>query len=182
MQNRCIPYSTSSIQSEVFLEALSVIMQMLGDWHTELNMAQSVYNYCYVGLLDQFQELLDWKRISKDVSKNYYQATRLIPFVHDEMIWFFAHQFISKRMQSDQDDEVSNCKFIVTMAKSFREFSCALKDRNDQWIATCGVVLEMASDLLNFVTAYQVGDVISIEYGYLCETQSHLGSTWTKKH
>lgn len=35
-------------------------------------MAQSIYNYCYVKFLDQFQELLDWKRISKDVSKNYF--------------------------------------------------------------------------------------------------------------
>ena len=89
IQNRRISHSTSSIQSEVFIKALSVVMQLPYDWHTGLNMAQSIYNYCYVGFLDQFQELLAWKRISKDVSKNNFQSTRLITFVHDEMIRFF---------------------------------------------------------------------------------------------
>lgn len=80
MQNRHISYSTSNIQSDIFLKALSVVIQMPGDWHTGLNMGQSIFNYCYVGFLDQFQELLDWKRISKDVSKDYFQSRGLITF------------------------------------------------------------------------------------------------------
>ena len=48
MQDRCISYSAANVQSEVFLKALDVVMELPGDWHTGLNMAQTIYNYCYV--------------------------------------------------------------------------------------------------------------------------------------
>ena len=67
------------------MKALSVVMALPGDWHTGLNIAQTIYNYCYTGFLEHFQELLGWKRINKDVSSCYYQAKRLIAFVHDEL-------------------------------------------------------------------------------------------------
>ena len=86
MQDRRITYSNASIQAEIFLKALSVVMTFPGDWHSGLNMAQTVFNYCYTGFLDEFQSLLQWKRINKEVSSCYFQATRLITFVHDELI------------------------------------------------------------------------------------------------
>ena len=35
--------------------------------------------------LDQFQDLLGWKRINKDVLLCYYQASRLVEFVSEEL-------------------------------------------------------------------------------------------------
>jgi len=71
MQDRRITYSNASIQAEIFLKALSVVMTFPGDWHLGLNMAQTVFNYCYTGFLDEFQSLLQWKRINKEVSSCY---------------------------------------------------------------------------------------------------------------
>ena len=61
-------------------------MELPGDWHAVLNMAQSISNVCYVAFIDQFQELLGWKRVNKDVSSCYYQATRFWSFSF-LMIW-----------------------------------------------------------------------------------------------
>jgi hypothetical protein len=71
MQDRRITYSNASIQAEIFLKALSVVMTFPDDWHSGLNMAQTVFNYCYTGFLDEFQSLLQWKRINKEVSSCY---------------------------------------------------------------------------------------------------------------
>ncbi len=67
---------------KTFLKALTVVMDVPGDWHAGLSMAQAIFNYCYVGFLDEFQELLGWKRINSEVKKCYYQSTCLITFVH----------------------------------------------------------------------------------------------------
>ena len=94
MQDRRINYSSANMQSEIFLEALMVVKQLPGDWHTGMNSLQSIYNLYYVGFLDQFQELLGWKKISNDVRSCYYQAARLVSFVSDELSRFMAHQFV----------------------------------------------------------------------------------------
>ena len=44
MQDRRISYTHANIQAEVFLQALSVVMEAPGDWHTGLNKLQSIYN------------------------------------------------------------------------------------------------------------------------------------------
>ena len=47
IQSRCITYSSASLQAEIFIEALTVVMTLPGDWHASLNMAQAIMNYCY---------------------------------------------------------------------------------------------------------------------------------------
>jgi hypothetical protein len=59
-------------------------------------MAQSIFNYCYVVFLDEFQSLLGWKRINKEASSCYFQGTQLITFVHDELTRYFAHQCVAQ--------------------------------------------------------------------------------------
>ena len=97
MQDSRTTFSTDNAQAEIFLEAISVVMPLLGDWHTGLNYAQAIFNYCYHGFLEEFQDMLGWKRINKDVSSCYYQATRLITFVFEEMIRFLVHQYAECR-------------------------------------------------------------------------------------
>ena len=72
-------------------------MPLPGNWHTGLNYAQAIFNYCCHGFLEEFQDMLGWKRINKDVSSCYYQATRLITFVFEEMIRFLVHQYAECR-------------------------------------------------------------------------------------
>ena len=59
MQNRRISYSVANMQAEIFLKALDIVMEMPGDWHAGLQMAQTIFKYCYVGFLDNFQLLLE---------------------------------------------------------------------------------------------------------------------------
>ena len=65
MQERNVTFSEANVQSEVFLEALTCVRDLPRDWHTGLNILPSIYNLYYVGFLDQFQDLLKWKRIIK---------------------------------------------------------------------------------------------------------------------
>ena len=101
MKDRRTTYSVANLQGEVFLTALEVVMRLPGDWHTGLNMAQPIYTFFYEGFLDEFQNILSWKRIYKDVSKSYFQSVRLLTFVFDELMRFFTHQYISDLTLSD---------------------------------------------------------------------------------
>ena len=149
MQDRRISYSAANVQPEVFLKALEVVMDLPGDWHTGLNMAQTIYSYCYVGFLDQFQELLGWKRVNKEVSQCYFQATRLIAFVHDELNCLFAHQYVAERAETetgtDKDDDADH---IVATAIGYLKRVRGLKLSSDKWVSTCAVFLKMANDYL----------------------------------
>ena len=58
MQDRRITYSNASVQAEIFLKALSVVMTFRGNWHAGLNTAQFIFTYCYTGFLGEFQSLL----------------------------------------------------------------------------------------------------------------------------
>ena len=57
MQDRKISYTQANVQAEVFLKALSCIVEAPGDWHTGMNMLTSIYNMYYHGFLEHFQPL-----------------------------------------------------------------------------------------------------------------------------
>ena len=46
MQDRKISYSVANIQGEVFLQAVTVIMDLSGNWHTRLNIFPSRFTMC----------------------------------------------------------------------------------------------------------------------------------------
>ena len=143
-----------------------MIMDMPGDWHADLSMAQSIFNVCYTGFLDEFQDLLGWKHINSAVSKCYFQSTRLITFVHDELLWFFTHQFVAERTLKEGDESLSDGQYLTMIGWELQSLLTGLNDSDDKWIATCGVFLELAFDFLEFVDAYRIGDAVAIEYGY----------------
>jgi len=163
MQDCRISYTHANIQLEVFLKALAVVMDAPGDWHTGLNMLQSIYNIYYYGFLDQFQDLLRWQRVTKDVRSCYFQAARLVTFVSDELIRFFLHQFIAEREVTVVDKQ---CNDSSTVTIEFMEFLEKLKGSDDKWIATCAKFLKISCNFLEFVNAYRLGDAVCVEYGY----------------
>jgi hypothetical protein len=101
-------------------------MTLPGDWHLGLNMTQAIFNYCCVGFLDEFQSLLGWKQINKETSSCYYQVMRLIAFVQDELIIFFAHQFVSQHADQ-QGNGQSNTQYVVTLVRQFKNWLRELK-------------------------------------------------------
>ena len=166
MQDRKISYSVANMQSEIFLQALTCVVELPGDWHTGMNTLQSIYSIYYTGFLDQFQSLLYWKRINKDVAGCYYQAQNLVSFVHEELMRFFVHQFVSERQRTTADDALTDAQIVSKVNTEFMQFLVDLKSSNDKWISTCAHFLEMSYDFLEFAEAYRIGDSISIEFGY----------------
>ena len=90
---------------------------------------------------------------------------------------FFVHQFIANRslsnheLYSDTDDssvdsDLTDAQFICTACTEFMQFLKDQKKSEDKWISTCANFLEMSYDFIEFVTAYRIGDAISIEFGY----------------
>ena len=142
-------------------------MNLPGDWHTGLNMAQSIYNVFYNRFLDQFQDLLHWQRINSDVSSCYYQATRLVTFVFDELIRFFAHKYMSQRVPTQAEREMNDADYISAVALGFQGYVSSLKTSRDPWIATwqtcghelkkerCAIILStfFSKDLFSIVCA-----------------------------
>ena len=55
-------------------------------------MVQAIFNVIYVGFLDQFQSLLGWNKINKDVSSCYFHAIQLVIFIFVECVHFFFTQ------------------------------------------------------------------------------------------
>ena len=85
---RRLSYDKANLQAEKFMKATKVVMELPGDWHSGMNMCQSLFNIYYDGFLEPFQKVLGWKRISSDVRGCYFQASRLISFVSDVLIRF----------------------------------------------------------------------------------------------
>ena len=166
MQERKISFTEANLQSKIFLEALTCVRDLLGDWYTGLNTLASMYNLYYVGFLDQFQDLLAWKKINKDVCSCYYLASRLVEFVSDELMRFFIHQFVSSRAIEATDFALSDSQFICKIAIEFKQFLKDQKESDDKWIAMCANFLEMSFDFFRFVDGYRLGDSIAIEVGY----------------
>ena len=166
MQDRRTTFSDASVQAEVFLKAMSVVMTLPGDWHSGLNIAQSIFSYSYHGFLEEFQQMLGWKRINKDVSSSYFQSTRLIMFVFEELTRFFVHQYVSEKTNVSDGSVHSPSEFIVSHANGFGKWMESLKDSADKWISSCAVFWEMAHHLLEFINAYRVGDAVAVEVGY----------------
>ena len=129
-------------------------------------MLTSIYNLYYVGFLDQFQDLLHWEKINKDVRSCYYLASRLVEFVSKEMMRFFIHQFVSSRSIGGNDFALSDTEFMCKIAIEFKQFLKDQKESDDKWIAICANFLEMSFDFFRFVDGYRTCDSVSIEFGY----------------
>ena len=71
-------------------------------------MVQAIFNVLYVGFLDQFQSMLGWNKINKDVSSCYFHATRLVTSVFFECVRFFSHKFVSSRAATPAELAMNN--------------------------------------------------------------------------
>jgi hypothetical protein len=164
MQDRKISYTQANVQAEVFLKALSCIVQAPGDWHTGMNMLASIYNLYFHGFLEPIKTLLGWNRINKDVRSCYYQAARLVKFVSEELNRFFMQDFVSSR--GDHDEGIDDPQYLCNTAVAYMEYQNNQRQSEDKWVSTCANFVQMAYDFFEFVEAYRIGDSITVEYGY----------------
>ena len=90
-------YSVANMQAVIFLQPLEYAVEIPGDWYMGLNMLTSIYSIYYHGFLNQSEDLPGWKGLNKDARSCYFQSSRLVTFVHDELMRSSVHQFIANR-------------------------------------------------------------------------------------
>ncbi len=61
----------SSVEADVFANALKRFVIKPGDWHASLTMLQAINNSHWDGYIKHFKMALQWKRCNKETSKAY---------------------------------------------------------------------------------------------------------------
>ena len=163
--NRDVAYDESSKMADDFMNALSRVMQLPGDWHAGLAMLQSIYTLFWDGLLKPFKDVLQFKRITRDVRSCYFQASRLGGYVADEIMRALVYEYAST--YASKEDSMDNNTYICKFAMDFNVFLHGLKDSDDEWRRVCALFLIMYTDFRRFVDSYREGDSVSILHGYM---------------
>ena len=167
LASRQMSYDTIHHQADIFMDAMSIVMQLPGDWHAGLAMLQAIYTLFYRAFLEPFQKALGWKRINIDVSGCYFQASRLAGFVADELMRALVYEFASSFDEFDATDPNADCmEFVCKFALEFIKFLQEMKKSDDQWRKACALFLLMYLDFRTFVDSYRTGDSIMILGGY----------------
>ena len=95
LSHRPLTFEESSMQAEIFLESFQNIMFLPGDWHTGMNMLQSIYKVFWTDILNPIKSFLGWKQISKDVRGRYFQAAHLVRYIHNVLSTYLLRCFVS---------------------------------------------------------------------------------------
>ena len=124
LSNRPLTFEESSMQAEVFLDSFQNVMFLPGDWHTGMNMLQSIYKVFWTDILGPMKSFLGWKRISKDVRGCYFQAARLVRYIHNVMSTYLLRCFVSFRFNgiSESMKECANADVLCNIAVQYREW------------------------------------------------------------
>jgi hypothetical protein len=59
LSNRSLSFKESSLQAEIYFDAFDKVMFLPGDWHTGMNMLQSIYKLFWTSLLKPLQEIFE---------------------------------------------------------------------------------------------------------------------------
>ena len=174
LRGRKVSLEVEGDNANIFEEALNTVMQLPGDWHTGLNMSQSIFKCFWTPLLEPMKDFLGWKRVNDKVSSCYYQATRLIKLVNEELHRFFLHSFVSKNWPQYKTQLIDGANSTILGAnlicKISHEYQLYLRDcednSTDEFMKMASLFLHMSDDLFLFIQSYQCGDAIAIEKGY----------------
>ena len=136
-------------------------------------MLQSIMIIFWDGLLEPPKSLLSWKKIWKDARKCFYQGSRLVLFVYEELVSVLMHTYVSDNLtglhtqftgSNEQDKSKGN--FVCFVSKSFSAWLDMLSNSDDNWLKMYSLYLRMSRDFFLFLSAYRNGDSIAIEQGY----------------
>ena len=168
LSHRPLTFEESSMQAEVFLESFQNVMFLPGDWHTGMNMLQSIYKVFWTDILCPLKSFLGWKRISMDVRGCYFQAARLVRYIHNVMSTYLLRCFVSLRFNgiSESMKESANANVLCNIAVGYREWLMESLKASDHHLRLCAHFILMSGDFLEFVNAYRSQDSVTIESGY----------------
>ena len=93
----------------VFKDALDQMMCVPGDWHAGLSMLQSIMNIFWDGFCRTIGiNCLGWKRIQKDARSCYFQDSRLVVYVYEQLTALLMQSFASQEFATMKDLFKSN--------------------------------------------------------------------------
>jgi hypothetical protein len=171
LQDRPMSLEEASIQSEVFLDAVLDTQFLPGDWHTSLNMLQSIFNVHWHWLLSPLKDMLKWCRISVDVCGCYYQASKLVMLTNQSFKAYLIQAVVTKfndEIRGLLDSELDRADVIVEIVKKYQLWLIKNKYSDDEFLRAASNFIIMSDDLIDFVDSIRRQDSIGIEDGYQC--------------
>lgn len=171
LQDRPMSLEEESIQSEIFLDAITDTQFLPGDWHTSLNMLQSIFKVYWLVLLRPMKDMLKWSRISRDVRGCYYQASKLVTLAANSfknylvMAFCTTHMDVIEHLSTSIADE-ADC--ITELVKLFQVWMLRNRYSSDEYLKMITNFVMMTDDFIDFVDSIRQQDSISIEDGYHC--------------
>ena len=164
-ENRGLSFSQTSAMTEVFLDGLSRMMVIPGDWHAGMAMLQSIFTLFWDGIIEPFVHLLGWSRITISVKDNYFNCKRIVEYVSDEIIRILKYEFMSEYAEFDEDRDDS-AQFICASELKFIQFLLDLTEAEDEWRRACALFVLMVADFSMFVNSYRRECPLGIEWVY----------------
>lgn len=158
LSNRSLSFEESSMQAQIFLDAFNRVMFLPGDWHTGMNMLQSIFKVFWADILKPFRDLLKWKRISNDVRGCYFQASRLVQYSNDVVTSYLIRLYIS-RYHDKYDDRLYHdepADVLCGMAVDFDEFLSRSLSSLDEHLILIAFLWRMDTHSLHLFGSYLV--------------------------
>ncbi len=112
--------------------------------------------------------MLGWKRISRDVRGCYFQAARLVRYIHNTMSTYLLRCYLL-HMYDHIAESSPNCEeadVLYSVAVSYRDWILNGIKSTDKHLHLCSHFMTMSGDFLEFVQAYCTQDSVMIESGY----------------
>ena len=155
LTHRPLTFKESSMQAEIFLESFWNIMFLPGDWHTGMNMLQSVYKVFWADILGPMKLFLGWKRIAQDVRGCYFQAVRLVRYIHNSLSTYLLLCFVSATFDNITDTMESHqhADIICYVASAYGNWLSEAITSTDQHLRLCAHFISMSGNFLEFVHA-----------------------------
>jgi hypothetical protein len=152
---RPLTFEESSMQAEIFLESFWNIMFLPGDWHTGMNMLQSVYKVFWADILGPMKLFLGWKRIAQDVRGCYFQAVQLVRYIHNSLSTYLLLCFVSATFDNITDTMESHqhADIICYFASAYGNWLSEAITSTDQHLRLCAHFISMSGNFLEFVHA-----------------------------
>ena len=123
-QDRALSIEDKSEFAKLVLDVFDHALFAPGDWHTGMNMLQAIFKIYWHMIIKHFKVWLKIDRLSKDVSKCYYEASKIVLFCNWEFSRYLWHHFISKNWDDycSQNWLISDVNVVTQIAIDFYVF------------------------------------------------------------
>ena len=158
------------MQAEIFLESCWSIMFLLGDWHTRMNMLHLVYKVFWTNIIGPMKLFLGWKRITKDVCGCYFQAARLVRYIHNSISTYLLQCFVSGTFDdiTHMMESHQNANVLCYVASASRDWLSEAITSADQHLCVCAHFMCMSGNFLDFSMHINVRTVFLLRVAIRC--------------